>query len=115
MSAADYKPQLGSPASGVVITGGASGIGLASAQALAAVGRPVALWDINVEGAKAAAAEIAARYGVRTVGLDVDLRKPQAIVPAGLCRGMDPTTSERDAPARNAQTPPARPRRSHGT
>ena len=84
MSAADYNPQLGSPASGVVITGGASGIGLASAQALAAVGRPVALWDINADGAKAAAVEIAERHGVRAIGLNIDLRNPQAIIPAAI-------------------------------
>jgi len=53
----DYTPQLGMPATAVVITGGASGIGLAAAHALAAVGRPVALWDINAAGAKAAAAQ----------------------------------------------------------
>ena len=52
----DYSPRLGAPDSAVVITGGASGIGLATAWALAAVGRPVALWDINAEGAQAAAA-----------------------------------------------------------
>jgi len=38
---------LASPATGVVITGAAPGIGLATAHALAAVGRPVSLWDIN--------------------------------------------------------------------
>ena len=82
MNTADFSPRLGSPASGVVITGGASGIGLASAQALAAAGRPVALWDINEAGALAAASDIAARHGVRTLGLGVDLRDPQALGPA---------------------------------
>ena len=48
----ELDPQLGKPGSAVVITGGASGIGLASARALAAVGRPVAIWDLD--GAKAA-------------------------------------------------------------
>ena len=75
---------IGLSGGGVVITGGASGIGLASAHALAAVGRSVALWDINREGAVAAAADIASRHGVRAVGLAVDLRNPQAIVPAAL-------------------------------
>ncbi|MBB4613961.1 SDR family NAD(P)-dependent oxidoreductase [Novosphingobium taihuense] len=74
--------RLGAPGTGVVITGGASGIGLAAAHALAEVGRPVALWDINAEGVKAAAADIAARHGVATIGLVVDLRNPQAVAPA---------------------------------
>lgn len=78
----DQTPRLGAPGTGVVITGGASGIGLASAHALAAVGRPVALWDINAEGASAAAADIAARHGVAAIGLATDLRNPQAVAPA---------------------------------
>ena len=80
----DLDPQLGAPGTGVVVTGGASGIGLAAAQALAAVGRPVSLWDINAEGAMAAAAAITARYGVAASGLAVDLRDPQAVTPAAL-------------------------------
>ena len=35
------------PTSGVILTGGASGIGHACAVALAEAGRPVALWDLN--------------------------------------------------------------------
>jgi NAD(P)-dependent dehydrogenase (short-subunit alcohol dehydrogenase family) len=80
----DFAPKLGSPGTGVVITGAASGIGLATAHALAAVGRPVALWDINAEGALAAAADIAARHGVAAIGLSVDLRNSQAVTPAAL-------------------------------
>jgi len=80
----DLTPALGTPGTAVVITGGASGIGLATAHALAAVGRPVALWDINAEGAAAAASAIAARYGVTAIGLAVDLRDPQAVAPAAL-------------------------------
>lgn len=80
MSVSDER--LGAPGTGVVITGGASGIGLAAAHALAEVGRAVALWDINAEGAKAAAADIAARHGVKALGLAVDLRNPQGVAPA---------------------------------
>ena len=62
-----------SPTTGVVVTGGASGIGRACARALAEVGRPVSLWDLNGEGAAEAATSIAADCGVAThsVGLDV--------------------------------------------
>lgn len=62
-----------SPTTGVVVTGGGSGIGRACARAMAEVGRPVSLWDLNREGASEAAASIAADCGVAThsVGLDV--------------------------------------------
>ena len=79
---ADMRPALGSPGTAVVITGGASGIGLASARALAAVGRPVALWDINTARAEAAAAAIAADYGVAALAVGIDLRDLQALGPA---------------------------------
>jgi NAD(P)-dependent dehydrogenase (short-subunit alcohol dehydrogenase family) len=62
-----------SPRSGVIVTGGASGIGLASAEALAAVGRPVAIWDLRAADAERAASDIATRCGVPTVGLGIDL------------------------------------------
>ena len=80
----DYTPRLASPQTGVVVTGGASGIGLAAARALAAVGRPVALWDINADGAKAAAEAITRDYGVKAVGQALDLRDPQAVAPAAI-------------------------------
>ena len=43
--------KLNSPASPVLVTGGASGIGEATAEALAAVKRPVALWDLQADKA----------------------------------------------------------------
>jgi NAD(P)-dependent dehydrogenase (short-subunit alcohol dehydrogenase family) len=48
--------RLGAPGTGVLITGGASGIGRATALAVAEVGRPVAVWDIDADGAVATAA-----------------------------------------------------------
>lgn len=73
---------LSTPATPVIITGGASGIGLASAEALAAVGRPVALWDINGDAARSAAEKIAAAHGVAAIGIVADLRDAAAIAPA---------------------------------
>ncbi len=86
------RPQLGSPASGVVVTGGASGIGLASAQSLAAVGRPIAIWDLKAREAQSRAQEIGAEFGVTAVGLGVDVRDPAAIrEAAAVTRGKLPS------------------------
>ncbi|MCU1378152.1 MAG: short-chain dehydrogenase/reductase [Acidimicrobiales bacterium] len=60
---------------GVVVTGGASGIGKACAQALAEVGRPVAVWDRNGQGAK----EVAASLDVPAIGLEVDVTDAAAL------------------------------------
>ena len=78
----DFAPALNSPSTAVIVTGGASGIGLASAKALAAVGRPVALWDIDGARAETAAAAIAKEFGASAIGLGIDLRDPQALGPA---------------------------------
>ena len=70
------------PKSGVVITGGASGIGLATAHAVAAVGRPVAVWDLHPERATEAADAVAAAHGVATVGMAVDVRDTGSLADA---------------------------------
>ena len=70
------------PTSGVVITGGASGIGLATAHAVAEVGRPVALWDLHADRAHEAADAVAAAHGVTTVGMAVDVRDTPALADA---------------------------------
>lgn len=67
------NPLLGSPNTGVIVTGGASGLGQASVEALAAVGRPVAIWDLSADKAEQVAQEIHVLYGVATVGLSVDV------------------------------------------
>ena len=66
---------------GVVVTGGASGIGRATCLALAEAGRPVSAWDI----AGAAVAETAERcreHGVVAHHVEVDVRDPAAIAAA---------------------------------
>ncbi len=70
------------PTSGVVITGGASGIGLATAHAVAEVGRPVAIWDLHPERATEAAEAVAAQHGVKTVGMAVDVRDTASLADA---------------------------------
>ena len=72
-------PAFASPSSPVIITGGASGIGLACAQALAAVGRPVALWDINGDMAAEACRAISDAHGTAATSIAVDLREIDAI------------------------------------
>lgn len=68
-----------SPVSGVIVTGGASGIGLACAEALAAVGRPVALWDLGHQQPGKVAERLAQTHGVSVIGLEVDVRSVEAI------------------------------------
>jgi NAD(P)-dependent dehydrogenase (short-subunit alcohol dehydrogenase family) len=68
--------------SGVIVTGGASGIGLASAHCLAESGRPVAIWDLRASDAEGVARDIAARHGVTTVGIGIDLRETGGIAAA---------------------------------
>ncbi len=65
------------PNTGVVITGGASGIGRAAAKALAEVGRPVAIWDVETERAISVARKIADEYGVPTSAAGLDVRETE--------------------------------------
>jgi NAD(P)-dependent dehydrogenase (short-subunit alcohol dehydrogenase family) len=75
----DVRPRLASPSTGVVITGGASGLGFASARALAAVGRPVAIWDIDLSRAESSADAIRSEFGTIAVGYGIDVGDPEAI------------------------------------
>jgi len=74
--------------SAVVVTGGASGIGRASATALAAEGRAVALWDLDGERAAAAAAELADAHGVAAIGLGLDVTDAAGL-PAAIAASRD--------------------------
>lgn len=56
----------------VIVTGGASGIGKATAERLAAEGADLAIADINVEGARAVADAISATHGIRATAIAYD-------------------------------------------
>lgn len=66
---------LTSPATAVLVTGAASGIGAACAEALAQVGRPVVLWDVDEEAVSAAADDLRARHGVKAIAQGMDVRE----------------------------------------
>lgn len=70
--------RLGAPGTGVLVTGGGSGIGRATAVALAEVGRPVALWDIDAVGADETASRCRA-LGVDAHAATVDVSHSDAI------------------------------------
>jgi rhamnulose-1-phosphate aldolase/alcohol dehydrogenase len=64
-----------------LVTGGASGIGRATARRLAELGAHVAVADLNAEGAEEVAEEICTRFGTRRgLGLHVDVTSEQAVV-----------------------------------
>lgn len=64
--------ELGLAGRAVLVTGGASGIGLATARAFAAEGCDVVLWDASPNGAQAAQ-EIAMRFSVSAAARVVDI------------------------------------------
>ena len=64
--------QLGMKGRTAVVTGGASGIGLACAREMAAEGCHVAIWDYS-EAAFAAAEQIAEEFSVPAVGVKADV------------------------------------------
>jgi NAD(P)-dependent dehydrogenase (short-subunit alcohol dehydrogenase family) len=64
---------LGAPGTGVLVTGGGSGIGRETALALAEVGRPVAVWDIDATGAEETAAICRDRFGAVADWSEVDV------------------------------------------
>jgi len=71
-----------------VITGGASGIGWATARAFAAEGAAVAIWDLDASAAAKTADEIAVEHPVRAIGLAVDVAD-EASVQLAVTRTVD--------------------------
>jgi len=61
----------------VIVTGGASGIGLAFASAVAEAGADVAIVDINLEGAEVAADKLSKETGRRVIALKADVSKEE--------------------------------------
>lgn len=61
-----------------IITGGASGIGLAAAKAFAAEGAHIAIWDI-ADNAAHCADELTRKFPVRAIGLTVDITDESAV------------------------------------
>lgn len=70
---------LGDPSTPVVVTGGASGIGAACATALAAVGRPVAVWDLDATRAELVAARLRGDDGAAACAVAVDVVDDAAV------------------------------------
>jgi NAD(P)-dependent dehydrogenase (short-subunit alcohol dehydrogenase family) len=72
---------LGKPATGVVVTGGGSGIGRACCLALAEVGRPVSAWDVDGDGAAETARRCEER-GATATSAAVDVTDRRAVTDA---------------------------------
>lgn len=70
---------LGRPATGVLVTGGASGIGRETALALAEVDRPVMVWDVDADGAAEVARRCRDEFGTTAVSAEVDVRDGSAL------------------------------------
>ena len=66
----------------VVVTGGAQGIGAATARAFAEAGANVAIWDLNVEAGEALAVALQQERGVAASVQRVDVSDPQAVTAA---------------------------------
>ena len=81
MATQEGQQALGAPSTGVVVSGGGSGIGRACCLAVAAVGRPVAAWDVDGGGAEATA-RACADLGVPAVGLAVDVTEASEVATA---------------------------------
>jgi NAD(P)-dependent dehydrogenase (short-subunit alcohol dehydrogenase family) len=62
-----------------IVTGGAQGLGKAMARRLAEAGAAVLIGDLRIEQAKAAAAELSARYGGKVIAAHLDVTDTRSI------------------------------------
>ena len=63
----------------IYVTGAASGIGKCAATAFAEAGADVAIVDINIEGAKKVAEEIAEKTGSKTIAIECDVTNQEQV------------------------------------
>lgn len=62
-----------------IVTGSGRGIGRSIAERLAAEGATLVICDVDGDGASKTASEIASKYGVKTVGIKVDVTKSDEV------------------------------------
>jgi NAD(P)-dependent dehydrogenase (short-subunit alcohol dehydrogenase family) len=67
---------------GIVVTGGAQGLGRAMVRRLAEAGAAVLIGDLKEELARAAAAELSARYGARVTSTHLDVADSSSVAAA---------------------------------
>jgi NAD(P)-dependent dehydrogenase (short-subunit alcohol dehydrogenase family) len=85
-----------------VVTGGATGLGLQMAAALAELGAAVALAARDGERCEAVAGDLAAAHGVEAAGFACDVRDPDAV--AGLAAAVNERLGRVDVLVNNAGT-----------